>query len=303
MAGDWIKIELATPDKPEIDQISSALGIDHDAVLGKLVRLWIWADEQSVDGNALSVTQTMIDRVTYATGMSQALIDCGWLVGSDGDFSIPNFAEHNGKSAKSRALTNRRVSKSREVKRKCNGVSVTEPYQKALPEKRREEKSIEPPISPKGDWDGVFPKSSLSKSKTDQKKIRVLRSNEKMAFIGKWFGRKPETLWTVAEAVSLRDINPSREEVELIANYRDTDNEFHRRDVSTLLNNWNTELDRARKVVCMGKEPEKIVTTGPEGWQRSFRELIPNGPMPIQWGHIDPELKSEIIEDLEGRAS
>ena len=137
MAGDWIKLEIATPDKPEIDQISDYLGIDHDAVLGKLVRLWIWADQQSVDGNALSVTKKMIGRITFNADFADALISCGWLSGEDGRFTIPNFERHNGKSAKSRALTNRRVSKSR----KCNGASVTEAYQKALPEKRREEKS------------------------------------------------------------------------------------------------------------------------------------------------------------------
>ncbi len=56
MAGDWIKIESVMPDKPEVGVIAEELGIDHDAVIGKLVRFWIWADQQSVDGNALSVT-------------------------------------------------------------------------------------------------------------------------------------------------------------------------------------------------------------------------------------------------------
>jgi hypothetical protein len=138
MAGDWIKLETATPDKPEIDQIADFLGIDHDAVLGKLVRLWIWADQQTVDGNALSVTKKMLGRITFAEDFADALISCGWLAGQDGQFTITNFEIHNGKSAKSRALTNRRVTNSR----KCNAVSVTKTYQKALPEKRREEKSV-----------------------------------------------------------------------------------------------------------------------------------------------------------------
>lgn len=130
MAGDWIKIEHATPDKPEIVKMAAVLGIDQDAVFGKAVRLWIWADQQSVDGNALSVTDSFIDRLAYCPGFAAALRKVGWLVGRDGLLSIPNFCRHNGKSAKTRALTKDRVAKSRD----CNAESVTE----ALPEQELE---------------------------------------------------------------------------------------------------------------------------------------------------------------------
>lgn len=50
------------------------------------------------------------------------------------------------------------------------------------------------------------------------------------------------------------------------------------------------------------KPPPKPVE-GPEGWREAFRELIPNGPIPIQWDHIDPELQSEIISSLKGGAA
>ncbi len=80
MAGDWIKIESVMPDKPEVGVMAEELGIDHDAVVGKLVRFWIWADQQSVDGNALSVTQALLDRVTFCTGFTLAMEKIGWLV-------------------------------------------------------------------------------------------------------------------------------------------------------------------------------------------------------------------------------
>jgi len=41
MAGDWIKVEHWTPDKPEIFRLADELEIDPDAVVGKLVRLWV----------------------------------------------------------------------------------------------------------------------------------------------------------------------------------------------------------------------------------------------------------------------
>lgn len=43
---------MITPDKPEVFQLSEILNLDPDAVLGKLVRLWAWADQQTIDGNA-----------------------------------------------------------------------------------------------------------------------------------------------------------------------------------------------------------------------------------------------------------
>ena len=133
MAGDWIKIDITTPDKPEIDKMASLLKLDHDSIVGKCVRVWIWADLQSVDGNALIVTESFLDRLTYCPGFASALRQVGWLSGREGRLTIPNFDRHNGQTAKNRALTVKRVQKSR------NGASVT----KSLPEieKRREEKS------------------------------------------------------------------------------------------------------------------------------------------------------------------
>jgi hypothetical protein len=67
--------------------------------------------------------------------------------------------------------------------------------------------------------------------------------------IGDWFGRKPTTSWTVAEAGALEDINPSGDELDLIESYYTaviSEGDYRRRDLLTLLNNWNQELDRAR---------------------------------------------------------
>ena len=131
MAGDWIKIEHAMPDKPEVVEMAASLGIDQDTVTGKVLRLWIWADQQTETGNALSVTETFIDRHTFCPGLAAALRKVGWLTGREGHLSIPNFSRHNGQTAKKRGNTQKRVAKSR------NAQSVT----KSALEKRREEKS------------------------------------------------------------------------------------------------------------------------------------------------------------------
>ena len=147
MAGDWIKIEHTLCDKPEVCQMAELLQIDPDAIVGKLVRFWSWCDQQTVSGNGLTVTKTFLDRITHQAGFADALLKVGWLTSRDNNgclaLSVPRFERHNGQTAKERANTNRRVAKSRE----CNANTVTnvtpEPLQKPLPEKRREEKSIE----------------------------------------------------------------------------------------------------------------------------------------------------------------
>jgi hypothetical protein len=138
MAGDWIKVQTCTPDKPEVHLIAEQLGIDPDAVTGKLIRIWCWADQQTIDGNAVSVTKTLLDRVACVTGFAQCLLKVGWLVETDSGFQFPNFDRHNGNSAKTRALSAKRTEKHRKTAPVCNAPSVTT----ALPEKRREEKSI-----------------------------------------------------------------------------------------------------------------------------------------------------------------
>jgi len=75
MAGDWIKFELATPDKPEVWAIAAALSIDPDAVVGKLLRVWGWFDQQTENGNAPSVSKMLLDRLVGVSGFCNAVID------------------------------------------------------------------------------------------------------------------------------------------------------------------------------------------------------------------------------------
>jgi hypothetical protein len=85
---------------------------------------------------------------------------------------------------------------------------------------------------------------------TERKQTRVPASSELMNQVGALQGRRAGTQWTVAEAMALRAVNPPPEEVEAMAAYYGAhigkDKDFRRRDLITLLNNWNGELDRAR---------------------------------------------------------
>jgi hypothetical protein len=68
------------------------------------------------------------------------MILSGWMADDGQSLTLPNFDRHNGKTAKTRAMTAKRVASH---KAKSNAASVTSSVSDALPreEKRREEKS------------------------------------------------------------------------------------------------------------------------------------------------------------------
>lgn len=138
MAGDWIKFEKATLDKPEVFEMAGELGIDPDAVIGKLLRVWNWFDDQSEKGNAPVTVRALLDRYSGVTGFSEAMVKVGWLVIDGNDMCLPNFERHNGQTSKTRALTAKRVAKK---KSKDNAESNGDGVSQSLTEKKREEKS------------------------------------------------------------------------------------------------------------------------------------------------------------------
>jgi hypothetical protein len=136
MAGDWIKLQKDTPDKPEVLAIAARLGIDPDAVTGKLIRIWSWFDTHTTNGNAQSVTYAFLDRICGVTGFAEQVALVGWLEQNGHELTLPNFDFHNGETAKKRAMGKNRTEKHRS-NAESNAPSVT----KTSPEKRREEKS------------------------------------------------------------------------------------------------------------------------------------------------------------------
>lgn len=133
MAGDWIKMRCNLDTDPAVFQIAASLEMDELAVVGRLWKVWAWADQHCADCNAVSVTRNVLDRITSTPGFADAMQKVGWLEGLDGALSFPHFDRHNGQTAKKRALTKNRVEKTRTD-------SVTLPaLQKRY--QRREEKS------------------------------------------------------------------------------------------------------------------------------------------------------------------
>jgi hypothetical protein len=145
MSCDWLKMEVGLPEKPEVWQIAGIVGIDADSVVGKLLKVWRWFDAHTENGNAVGVTYPLVDHVAGVTGFAEAMALCGWLLQDGSTMCIPHFDRHNGKTAKNRALTAKRVAKCKENSNaKGNDASVTH----ALPrEEKRRDKEIPPAIA------------------------------------------------------------------------------------------------------------------------------------------------------------
>src|SRR5262249_46189902 len=111
MAGDWLKVEKDTPEKPEVLTVAAVLGLDPEVVFTKCFKLWRWFDSNTADGNARGVTAELLDSLVHRPGFSQALLDVGWLQARSGSLAIPHFDRHMGQSGKRRALTAERVAR------------------------------------------------------------------------------------------------------------------------------------------------------------------------------------------------
>lgn len=137
MAGDWIKFELITLDKPEVCQLADLAGIDPDAVVGKLLRVWGWFDQHTEDGNAPSVSKKLLDRLVGVSGFCEFMIQVGWMIEAlvleESLIKLPNFDRHNGATAKKRLLTAKRVASHKATTGKGNAKGNAASVSDALP--------------------------------------------------------------------------------------------------------------------------------------------------------------------------
>lgn len=151
MAGDWLKIEHETPDKPEVLRIAALLGITlGDAFLG-CFKAWRWCDAQSYERNAPGVTPALLDSVIGRDGFALAMQTVGWLTVTPEGILFPNAERHMTQTAKTRALNARRVRRHRSKGVTASVTDVTpEALHLALPreDKREDKREEEIPPSP-----------------------------------------------------------------------------------------------------------------------------------------------------------
>lgn len=164
MAGDWIKMRVDLAEDPAVIGIAARLGLDEFSVVGRLQALWSWADGQSRDGHAGGVTAAWVNRKVQRDGFAEAMVEVGWLAIEDDGISFPNFTNHNGETAKTRALGKNRQQKKRASEEVTQPPSQTSRNERDKSVTREEKRREESNTVPNGtDGDAVKPTSDLSK--------------------------------------------------------------------------------------------------------------------------------------------
>lgn len=113
MAGDWIKVEKSTLNKPEVRAISRLMGVSVQEALGTLLAFWCWLDDVLVDAHVDACVDADVD-AQFGTGFSAALKVVGWATfersedGLTGRMLIANSGRHFGETSKKRALKSER---------------------------------------------------------------------------------------------------------------------------------------------------------------------------------------------------
>lgn len=150
MAGDWIKVEQATLDKPEILRAADMLGVHRREALGIFIEFWIWLDKNlsgSCPDFVRNTSRKSLDELLHVHGFAAVLEHIGWATWDDERviLHVTNADRHNGNTAKTRALDAKRKRNSR--RSSVPEVSVSQPDVSGTREEKRRDIT---PIVPVG---------------------------------------------------------------------------------------------------------------------------------------------------------
>ena len=115
MAGEWIPYDVCLATKPEVLELLDETGASADAVIGRLLQFWGWAALNAEGGTA----RMTIDRLGRMFGGDAHFWNwvekVGWLAvdSESGTVSIPGWENRFSKTAKARALQQKRSADSR----------------------------------------------------------------------------------------------------------------------------------------------------------------------------------------------
>lgn len=151
MAGEWLKMRHDLADDPAVIRLADVVQIEEDAVIGKLFRLWSWADRHTHNGHADGVGLRWVDRLARCEGFGAALVRVGWLVEENDGLSFPRFDRHCSDTAKSRALDAKRKAAERACPAPVQNLSGSEPDRNRTREEEEKNKSI--PLLPRDGFD------------------------------------------------------------------------------------------------------------------------------------------------------
>ena len=116
---NWIKIRTHLLTHPHVVRIASALCLHGVHVLGALVHTWSVADSHA-DGDLLkNMTPEALDSLVSIPGFTSEMAKVGWVIIREDGLQLVNYQEHNGASAKRRALEAKRKGSVRILSASC----------------------------------------------------------------------------------------------------------------------------------------------------------------------------------------
>lgn len=155
MAGEWIAIDLALPEKPEFQEIMELTGLDEPYVLWWLRKMWNWASMHCADGTARMTMARMVRVWGADETFWKAVASVGWLEIDDAasTVAVPGWDRRFSQAAKSRAQHADR-SRAHESRRTSAGPPGAQAPEVTAHERGRgEEKREELPPLPREGFD------------------------------------------------------------------------------------------------------------------------------------------------------
>jgi hypothetical protein len=288
----WIKMKVDLSTNPKVVRISSALKADRLRTVGALHAVWSLFDTHSEDGKLVGYSPEILDEMIGWKGFSTAMIGVEWLSVDDNYLSMKDYDENNGTSAKKRAQDSVRKMSARKADKRPQIVPA-----EVGPEKEKS-KNISP-IVPEGDEQADLIEENLSLHRA--KMLFRMRPSTQLdsSQIRSWKKNKGAVETTSEEDWLLLEWYFAQGGE--VAEYR-------RRDLSTLLNNWNGEIQRAAEIAkkkgANFAKKEKAADSVPARWREilvdrypgNFPEGIAGANFPNSFSLLPASVQAEIRE-------
>ena len=157
MAGEWFAVDCCLETKPETVEILVATGESVYVVIGRLVRLWAWAQLNSEDGSIKATTAILARVAGGDEKFWETVAETGWIELGEKTVTIAGWEKRFSQAAKRRMLDARRKADGRKADKTPHDIHSTSAVRPqsvrtdadtfrtagGLEEKRREEKREE----------------------------------------------------------------------------------------------------------------------------------------------------------------
>ena len=111
---NWIKVNSNLRTSPKLVTVASRLSVTPVTALGAICTAWMLADEHAGESGLLKhINLQTLDTMIGVDGLAEAMAFVGWLEETEDGVQFVDYQEHNGSTAKTRALAQRRQSRKR----------------------------------------------------------------------------------------------------------------------------------------------------------------------------------------------